>query len=471
MKKYITALLFLLLFSRAAEARDVLVLLKGNASQCTIGGTSYVIRVGSGGTTPAITGSFSLSYAGGASLKAGEVSYDMPVTVTSQTPIIINGVSYHGTIVFEASSSGFNIVNQVDAEEYLKGVLKDEMSPAWPAEALKAQAVLARTYTLSSKKHGKYDVCAQVHCQSYGGVASESAAINDAVAATAGELLKYGGSPAQVFYYGDSGGFSASSKSVWGKDIPYLQARPDPIAYNSPNASWQTTLSMQQIANALSASGVSVGYISSIRPYARDESGRVQQLEISGSGGRTLISGSQFRLAVGAGVVKSTLFEFGAAGTYTPASVTAPAQPSASARKSSPVVVDRSTMPQKDIDKLYWMAQNKIFSVQELVSMIGKEKDYPKFIAEGEARMSGKKTPAASPAPQPAALPANGASAGAPQFSMNAASGSSVTISGRGSGHGVGLPQWTAKALAEAGWSYRQILDYYFPGTTLERGN
>lgn len=103
--------------------------------------------------------------------------------------------------------------------------------------------------------------------------------------------------------------------------------------------------------------------------------------------------------------------------------------------------------------------------------MIGKEKDYPKFIAEGEARMSGKKTPAASPAPPPAALPANGASAGAPQFSMNAASGSSVTISGRGSGHGVGLPQWTAKALAEAGWSYRQILDYYFPGTTLERGN
>ena len=77
----------------------------------------------------------------------------MPVTVTSQTPIIINGVSYHGTIVFEASSSGFNIVNQVDAEEYLKGVLKDEMSPAWPAEALKAQAVLARTYTPVSYTH------------------------------------------------------------------------------------------------------------------------------------------------------------------------------------------------------------------------------------------------------------------------------------------------------------------------------
>ena len=103
--------------------------------------------------------------------------------------------------------------------------------------------------------------------------------------------------------------------------------------------------------------------------------------------------------------------------------------------------------------------------------MIGKEKDYPKFIAEGEARMSGKKTSEPSSAPQPTAAPVYNAAVGAPQLSMNGASGAMVTISGRGSGHGVGLPQWTAKALAEAGWSYRQILDYYFPGTTLERGN
>ena len=82
--------------------------------------------------------------------------------------------------------------------------------------------------------------------------------------------------------------------------------------------------------------------------------------------------------------------------------------------------------------------------------MIGKEKDYPKFIAEGEARMSGKKLPAA-PVRQPAAQPVYNTAAGAPQLSMNGASGSSVTISGRGSGHGVGMPQWTAKALAEAG--------------------
>ncbi|WP_455611465.1 SpoIID/LytB domain-containing protein [Cloacibacillus porcorum] len=468
MKRYIVTLLFIFIFSQAAEARDVLVLLKGGARQCKIGGTSYVIRVASGGVTPAITGSFSLSYAGGGSLSAGAVSYAMPVTVTSSSLIIIDGVSYHGSILFEASGSGFNIVNQVDVEQYLKGVLKDEMSPAWPVEALKAQAVLARTYTLSSKKHGKYDLCAQVHCQSYSGVAGESPAIDEAVSATGGELLKYGGSVAQVFYYGDSGGFSASSRAVWGKDIPYLQARPDPVSYSSPNARWQTTLSMQQISSSLAAAGIQVGSISSIRPYSRDESGRVQQLEINGSGGRKLVTGNQFRLAVGAGVVKSTLFEFGAGTVYTP-QATPPSAPQSTAQRSYPVITDRSTMPEKDVDKLYWMTQNKIFTVQELVSMIGKEKDYPKFIAEGEARMSGKKLPAA-PVRQPAAQPVYNTAAGAPQLSMNGASGSSVTISGRGSGHGVGMPQWTAKALAEAGWSYRQILEYYFPGTALERG-
>ncbi len=466
MKKYITALLLFFSLAGAADARDISVLLKGNARQCTIGGVSYVIRVASGGVTPAITGSFSLSHSGGSLLRAGAVTYAMPVTVTSPSPIIINGVSYHGTIIFEASSAGFNIVNRVDIEEYLKGVLKDEMSPAWPAEALKAQAVLARTYTLSSKKHGSYDLCAQVHCQSYGGVASESPAIEAAVNATAGEMLKYGGGAAQIFYYGDSGGFSASAKAVWGKDIPYLQARPDPINYNSPNGRWQTTLSMSQISSRLAAAGVPVGSISSIRPYSRDESGRVLQLEVSGSSGTRLVTGSKFRSAVGADVVKSTLFEFGAASGYTP---NAAAQSHRQA--SHPVIADRSSMPEKDVDKLYWMTQNKIFTVQELVSMIGKEKDYPKFIAEGEARMSGKKTSEPSSAPQPAAAPVYNAAVGAPQLSMNGASGAMVTISGRGSGHGVGLPQWTAKALAEAGWSYRQILDYYFPGTTLERGN
>ena len=101
--------------------------------------------------------------------------------------------------------------------------------------------------------------------------------------------------------------------------------------------------------------------------------------------------------------------------------------------------------------------------------MIGKDSEYTKFIAEGKRRMAalGQTEPPqqGAAARQPAVAPQADAS---PLFDA-AASGYSVTIYGRGFGHGVGMPQWTAKALAENGWSYKQILDYYFPGTSLEK--
>ena len=80
-------------------------------------------------------------------MKAGKVTYKLPVTMKGGAGVVVDGVKYKGLLVIERNGSGLNIVNKVDVEEYLKGVLKSEMSPSWPKEALKAQAVLARTYT------------------------------------------------------------------------------------------------------------------------------------------------------------------------------------------------------------------------------------------------------------------------------------------------------------------------------------
>ena len=123
MKKFII-ITFLFLCAQAAEARDISVLIRQDVRQCSVAGTSYYITVADGGVTPEITGTFSL-YANGASLSAGSVSYAMPATVSSRNPITIDGKSYRGKIVFESGCGGFNIVNIVDMEEYLKGVLKD----------------------------------------------------------------------------------------------------------------------------------------------------------------------------------------------------------------------------------------------------------------------------------------------------------------------------------------------------------
>ncbi|MDO5115437.1 MAG: SpoIID/LytB domain-containing protein [Synergistaceae bacterium] len=478
MKKYIFIVILLLALTSASpsQAREVTVLLMENAARCSIGGNALIIRDAGGRSTKPFSGSFQINYSKGA-MTAGKYSYKLPAVITSSSPLACGGIKHHGSLVIEAGSRGLNVINRVNMEDYLKGVLKSEMSPGWPLEALKAQAVLARTYTLSSKKHGRYDVCSRVHCQLYEGTEGEARAIIEAVTATAGEILTYSGAPAQIFYFGDSGGMTTSAKSVWGKDIPYLAARADPLPSKGPNAAWQATVSMSQIESRLSAAGIRVGTISSLRPVRRDESGRVLQLEVKGSGGSQLIAGSKFRTALGTGVIKSTLFEFNSRSAYNP--TVQPARETAAApeaavqpERSYPANIDASTMPESDEDKLVWMAKNKIFTTAELMAMIGKSKEYPRFVAEGEARMSGKKIPVSRTEPRPQSAAPQPAAASAPTataLSMEAANSRNVTIFGRGTGHGVGFPQWTAKSLAEAGWSYIKMLEYYFPGTTLKK--
>lgn len=476
----IAALLFIILGCTAADAQEITVLLRSGAQSVSAAGQQLTLSDPGGRPYETNASSVTLQWANGAAVDNSAKSYQLPLSISAYDKITCDGKSYKGSLVLEAGAAGFSVVNKVDVEDYLMGVLKTEMSPKWPAEALKAQAVLARTYAVQAQKHGRYNVCAAPHCQTYSGC-DNSPSIAQAVSATDSEILVYSGRPAQVFYFGDSGGATASAKSVWGKDIPYLVSRSEPIGYNSPAAKWTAVVSLSQAESRLAAAGISVGDIKSARVSARDESGRAQQIEITGSAGRRTIAASKFRAAIGYSVIKSTLFDFSAEPAYAAAAQQAAQdtafqpQPSQETEKTYPKP-DVSTMPDKPEDKLFWMAKNKIFSTAELVSMIGKEKEYPNFIAEGEARMNGKKM-AGKASSQKNTFPNVGSSAAKPvqipvTSSNSAASvdGGTLTVYGRGSGHGVGMPQWGAKALAEAGWTYVQILEYYFPGTTIERG-
>lgn len=482
MKKHIftAAAIFVLLWSVPASAREITVLLKQCAAQATIGGQGVVLTDARGMYTKPFNGTFKAAYANGA-MKAGKVTYKLPVTMKGGSGVVVDGVTYKGELVIERNSNGLNFINKVDVEEYLKGVLKSEMSPTWPKEALKAQAVLARTYTLASKKHGAYDICSGTHCQVYGGAADESTAIVQAVNETKGQILTYGGAPAQIFFFSDSGGMTTGSESVWGAAIPYLTPKADPVPNDSPNTTWQATLTMAQIGKKLAAAGADVGTLKSLRPYKRDKSGRIEQIELKGSAGTKVISGNKFRTAVGATVVKSTLFEFNRRSGYKVSSATAskPAPnvvqiPKQNAAQAS--AAQTAGMPEKDVDKLYWMAKNNVFTMRELLSMIGDDGKYPQYVAEGLARMAKMKNPPAAkratpkpaPAPQLAQPAVTVTEASASPLSMDGASSQTVVMYGRGYGHGVGFPQWTAKALAEAGWDYKRMLEYYFQGTKLE---
>ena len=477
MKKHIlaAAVISVFIWSLPASAREVTVLLKQRVTQASIGGQSVVLTDARGMYTKPFNGTFKASYSNGA-MKAGKVTYKLPVTMKSASGVVVDGVKYKGSLVIERNSNGLNLINKVDVEEYLKGVLKSEMSPTWPKEALKAQAVLARTYTLAGKRHGSYDLCDETHCQVYRGTAGESPNITQAVNETKGQILTYGGAPAQTFFFSDSGGMTTSSQSVWGGVVPYLTPKADPVPNDSPNKTWQAKLTMAQIGKKLTAAGAGVGTLKSLRPYKRDKSGRIEQIELKGSAGTKIISGNKFRTAVGASVVKSTLFEFNRRSAYK-VNTTSVSKPAANVvqipkQNAAAPSAQIAGMPENDADKLYWMAKNNVFTMRELLSMIGDDTKYPQYVAEGLARMAKMKNPPAkTEKPKPQAKPAPTVTvteASDAALSMDGTSSQTVVMYGRGYGHGVGFPQWTAKALAEAGWDYKRMLEYYFAGTKLE---
>ena len=157
---------------------------------------------------------------------------DSPVHIHALDDIIkLNNKKYRGVIVLYPSDNGIMVINEVDMEGYLYGVVPKEASASWPQEALKAQAVAARTYVYSALngKHSSYgfDVCATTDCQVYGGYDSEVDATNKAVDDTAGIIAIYEGKAVHTLFSAGNGGWAEDSKNVWGGSYPYLTAFKD----------------------------------------------------------------------------------------------------------------------------------------------------------------------------------------------------------------------------------------------------
>jgi stage II sporulation protein D len=154
-----------------------------------------------------------------------------------------DGRLYRGKLEIVPQGEFLRVVNVVALESYLQGVVASEMPFTWPAEALKAQAVAARSYALASLVKGKpFDLYSDARSQVYLGVAGEKASTTDAVTDTAGEVVLYGGRVATTYYFSTSGGKTASAADVFGFSVPYLVSRPDPWDKASPYHSWGPVL-------------------------------------------------------------------------------------------------------------------------------------------------------------------------------------------------------------------------------------
>lgn len=162
------------------------------------------------------------------------------VFVPLAAPLELGGRAYRGQLQVNVVGGALQIVNNVGLEAYLYGVVPREVPNDWPAEALKAQAVVARSYALAVRKTGPYDVYADTRSQVYGGIAAEKPTTNAAVDVTAGQVLLYGGKVATTFFFSTSGGRTANVEDAWrnGEPTPYLVSVPDPYDAASPHHSW-----------------------------------------------------------------------------------------------------------------------------------------------------------------------------------------------------------------------------------------
>lgn len=277
--------------------------------------------------------------------------------------VMVNGKPYRGLVEISYGERGLLVINDLPLEEYLVGLINCEVSSTWPIEAVKAQAVIARTFALhrrEMRKNAPYHLESSVLDQVYDGCLIEDSRAKRAVDETAGQVLTYNGGIIQAFYHSCCGGRTEASENVWGKRFPYLTGVSCEYCQGNPAALWEQRLSLKDLAERLRAAGQRLAVVSDIREGERNSRGRLAQVVMTTDRGRLTLGGDQFRKVMGYGVIKSTNFTV--------------------------------------------------------------------RVSDGQALFTGS-----------------------------------------GNGHGVGLCQWGAKQRALNGFDYREILSYYYPGTSLEQ--
>ncbi|MGQ9782718.1 MAG: SpoIID/LytB domain-containing protein [Armatimonadota bacterium] len=218
--------------------------------------------------------------------------------------------SYRGVIEIKAKSHGLVLVNTVLIEDYLLGVVPAEMPPDYPMEALKAQAITARTYALVNLgKHSSegFDLCDTTHCQKYDGVSAETERTTEAVRSTSNLVVVYNGRLATVMYTGDCGGATRDLSQIRPDvGLSYLRGVVEPA--DMPHSSWQFSVPLSVLRDKLAECGViTATEITGISISRTDKTGRVIDFEVTTDRGKKLVSGEKVRSALGARVMKSLL--------------------------------------------------------------------------------------------------------------------------------------------------------------------
>lgn len=327
----------------------------------------------------------------------------------------LDGKDFRGSMIFIKDNSGrLTVINKVNLEEYLYSVLGREMSPSWPIEALKAQAICARTYSINNwNKYASYgfNLDNTQNSQVYSGISSEGERTIQAVEETRGQLVMYDGKPAQTFYASSCGGKTANVKYVWGSTFPYLVSVDDP--YENPEEAsyynWTAEYTADEIKEILTKKNIDIGNVTNIEIVGEDN-GTVYDIKIIGETGEHHVKNDNIRAFFN---IRSQYFTLSSPQSE-------PVYPSVTVFGGAGI----STLSLNNVS-VYNSAVTGALSV---------------LSANGIATIEAT-TPNQS---------------------------DKFVFSGHGWGHRIGMCQWGAKGMADNGFSANDILTHYFPGTSVD---
>jgi len=231
--------------------------------------------------------------------------------------IILNDRKFRGNIEIIRNNLNLSLINHIELEDYVKGILYHEASHYWPIEALKAQAVVCRTYAvyqMQANSSKDFDVTSDIYSQVYGGKTSERYRTTQAVEVTQGKILIYQGKVFPSYYHATCAGHTEDASLLWNINLPPLKGVVCNFCKDSPHYSWHFDISKNKLTEKLSPAGFKIDNIENAVILGRDSSGRVTKLKINGNKKNIEISAKDLRNILGPNLLRSTNFNVSVVG-------------------------------------------------------------------------------------------------------------------------------------------------------------
>jgi stage II sporulation protein D len=228
--------------------------------------------------------------------------------------IYIEGRRFRGDIdIIRKDNGKLMVVNRIMLDDYLYGVLYHEVSHRWPMEVLKVQAIAARTFALYQMKQNRtqpYDLRNDIYSQVYGGRTSEKWSTTRAVDITRGKVITYNGDIISAYFHATCAGHTEDASAMWNIDVPYLKGVKCDYCKDSKHYKWIKQIPLQELAGKLRDGGYKIGHIAAVTILSKNNSERVDKLEIKDDAGMTVVlTGKDFRQLIGPNELRSTRFD------------------------------------------------------------------------------------------------------------------------------------------------------------------